>query len=141
MRLRLAILSQSCLFLPQSSQIIQILCVAVGPVAVGPAGRGAGRLGRLVKGLPADLEAIVMRCLTKDPDGRFQNVGAVEAALAECKCAGLWTTESANAWWERNFGVDHRKLEVPSTFESNGAATRGAVSCVLDACEAGERLD
>ncbi len=91
--------------------------------------------GRLVEGLPADLEAVVLKCLSKDPDERFPNVGALEAALAGCGCSSDWPAESASAWWERNFKADYRDPALQSTFEGNGASARGAVTCILDSSQ------
>jgi serine/threonine-protein kinase len=49
--------------------------------------------------LPADVEAVVMRCLAKDPSDRYRSVAALQAALGECACAGQWTSADAAAWW------------------------------------------
>jgi serine/threonine protein kinase len=37
--------------------------------------------------LPADLEAVVLRCLEKDPDKRFPDVESLERALGACSSA------------------------------------------------------
>jgi eukaryotic-like serine/threonine-protein kinase len=52
--------------------------------------------------IPADLKAIVLQCLEKEPERRFQSVVALERALAQCRCAGLWTEERAAAWWREH---------------------------------------
>jgi serine/threonine-protein kinase len=49
--------------------------------------------------LPADLEAVVLRCLEKDPTPRFPDAESLERALAQCACAGGWSWEEAAAWW------------------------------------------
>ena len=49
--------------------------------------------------LPGDLEGIVLRCLEKDPNDRFQDVRTLRQALNACGCAKRWTEERAAAWW------------------------------------------
>jgi serine/threonine-protein kinase len=51
--------------------------------------------------VPADLEQIVLRCLSKNPDGRFPDVESLEQALAGCECADHWTEQEAASWWRR----------------------------------------
>jgi serine/threonine-protein kinase len=83
-------------------------------------------------GIPADLDRIILRCLAKDPNGRWPDVQALEAALAGCRCAGDWSDEMAVEWWEANVPTDPSELEVAPTAEANGAVSRGPVSCVLE---------
>jgi eukaryotic-like serine/threonine-protein kinase len=54
---------------------------------------------RLGAPVPADLEAVIMRCLEKWRDARFTNVRALDAELAACADAGKWTREDAQAFW------------------------------------------
>lgn len=49
--------------------------------------------------LPTPLEAIVMRCLAKKREERYQTVDCLAAALAECPLPGGWTPERAAQWW------------------------------------------
>ena len=53
---------------------------------------------------PADLEAVVLRCLEKDPARRFADVGCLGKALASCACAGDWGEEVAARWWQAQPG-------------------------------------
>ncbi len=50
--------------------------------------------------IPAPLDAIVMKCLAKQPDDRFQSVVEFETALSEIRFDEPWTAESARLWWE-----------------------------------------
>jgi serine/threonine-protein kinase len=54
----------------------------------------------LRSGVPADLQAVLMRCLSKKPEGRFASADALEKALAGCAAAGLWTEDAAARWWK-----------------------------------------
>jgi serine/threonine-protein kinase len=52
--------------------------------------------------VPADLAALVTRCMAKNPADRFARVEDLEAALAACACATEWDTDRAAAWWAAN---------------------------------------
>jgi serine/threonine-protein kinase len=58
-------------------------------------------------GLPADLQGVVLRCLEKDSERRFQSAMELEEALAACECAVHWDRASAAAWW-RNHGAAYQ---------------------------------
>ncbi len=49
--------------------------------------------------VPADLEAIVLKCLAKDPFDRYQNVTELGRALDGCRPEPDWSNEIAGAWW------------------------------------------
>jgi serine/threonine-protein kinase len=51
-------------------------------------------------GVPADLAAVVMRCLDRQPSHRFADTDALDRALAGCADAGRWRPEDAAAWWQ-----------------------------------------
>jgi serine/threonine-protein kinase len=46
-----------------------------------------------------DLEAVVLRCLAKDPADRFEHAKQLDDALAACACASDWDQERARSWW------------------------------------------
>jgi serine/threonine-protein kinase len=50
--------------------------------------------------VPADLEAVVLRCLAKDPDARFATARDLARALHECARRTPWSIEDAYRWWE-----------------------------------------
>jgi serine/threonine-protein kinase len=50
--------------------------------------------------IPADVQAVVLRCLAKEPAQRYAEVRALHDALAACVCAGDWTQEMAAQWWQ-----------------------------------------
>lgn len=49
--------------------------------------------------IPDDLEAIVMRCLSKSRDQRYPDANALIEALDACEAATQWNHDIAAAWW------------------------------------------
>jgi len=52
--------------------------------------------------VPADLERIILRCLAKRPEDRFQDADSLEQALSECAAADQWTQSHAARWWHEH---------------------------------------
>jgi serine/threonine-protein kinase len=52
--------------------------------------------------VPADLQRVILRCLEKDPDRRYQDAASLDKALAACASAGRWTLERAEDWWRQH---------------------------------------
>jgi serine/threonine-protein kinase len=50
-------------------------------------------------GVPADVEAVIVRLLAKDPAARFGSAAAAAEALAGCRAVTTWTEADAAAWW------------------------------------------
>lgn len=50
-------------------------------------------------GLGAELDAIILRCLEKRPEARFESAGALREALLAAPAAATWTRARAAAWW------------------------------------------
>jgi eukaryotic-like serine/threonine-protein kinase len=63
--------------------------------------------------IPADLAAVVARCLAKAPNDRFQSAADLERALGQCRCAAEWSAERAAEWWQAQMGQG--KLSGPNS--------------------------
>ncbi len=60
--------------------------------------------------LPVELEEIVLRCLEKDPDHRFQDVAALRRALTELVLSDTWSSDLAAEWWSCNGCPERKKM-------------------------------
>lgn len=52
-------------------------------------------LSRLRPDVPADLEAVILRCLAKAANARYPDAESLHAALSSCAAAGQWTARAA----------------------------------------------
>jgi len=59
--------------------------------------------------VPADLERVILRCLAKRPQDRFQDTDSLEQALADCAAADQWTQARAARWWQENDQADQSR--------------------------------
>lgn len=64
---------------------------------------------RTERPIPADLEAVVLRCLRKRPEERPESARALREALRRCAAVERWTSEAAVTWW-REFRSVSRPL-------------------------------
>ncbi len=71
--------------------------------------------------VPRDLEEVVLRCLEKDPELRFQTVEALRQALEDCTAARSWNRELAAAWWGTH-GCPHKKQLDREVFGDDSAS-------------------
>jgi serine/threonine protein kinase len=60
--------------------------------------------------IPIELEEIVLRCLEKDRDHRFQDVLALQRAMRELVLDDTWSSERAAEWWSCNGCPERKKL-------------------------------
>jgi serine/threonine-protein kinase len=49
--------------------------------------------------LPADLEAVLLKCLAKRPEERYSDVLTLAEALDRCAVGRIWTYRDAEIWW------------------------------------------
>ena len=61
---------------------------------------------------PSDLSEVVLRCLAKAPEDRYQDASSLGVALQQCNSAGQWTREDAARWWQEHEVVGKRELAV-----------------------------
>jgi serine/threonine-protein kinase len=47
-----------------------------------------------------DLEAVIMKCLEKDPADRYASVLQLREALLACGASRRWTRDDAQRWWQ-----------------------------------------
>jgi serine/threonine protein kinase len=52
--------------------------------------------------VPEELQAVVLRCLAKEPARRFASAECLDGALAASPAAGRWDEAEAADWWRAN---------------------------------------
>ena len=57
------------------------------------------RLERESPNVPEPLEKIILRCLEKHPNDRYQTAGELTSALESCRLGDNWTQTDASGWW------------------------------------------
>ncbi len=60
--------------------------------------------------IPQELEEIVLRCLEKDPEHRFQDVPALRSALRDVALDEVWSSDLAAQWWSCNGCPERKKM-------------------------------
>lgn len=51
-------------------------------------------------GIPSDLEAVILKCLAKEPQDRYQDVDQLSQALTGCRSTSRWSRQCAAQWWQ-----------------------------------------
>jgi eukaryotic-like serine/threonine-protein kinase len=60
--------------------------------------------------IPPELDDIVLRCLEKDPDHRFQDITSLRAALRDVMLDDSWSSDRAAEWWTCHGCPERKKL-------------------------------
>jgi hypothetical protein len=50
--------------------------------------------------LPNEVDVIVLKCLAKDPEERFDGASELGAALRDLAREHPWRPDAANEWWD-----------------------------------------
>jgi serine/threonine-protein kinase len=73
---------------------------SVGQLIAAHLTRPAPDVRELRPEVPADLAAVVAKCLAKEPKERYQTAAELDAALGACSCSMDWNAAAAEAWWQ-----------------------------------------
>jgi serine/threonine-protein kinase len=72
--------------------------------------------------VPADLDAVIMECLQKDPSLRPQSARELDRMLAACQDAENWDNDRAEQWWRMHLPRDaqcgHTELPAAEVVET-----------------------
>lgn len=66
--------------------------------------------------IPIELEEIILRCLEKEQEDRFQDVQSMREALEKVPQYGQWSSRMAADWWHE-FGCPQRKAMAAEALE------------------------
>jgi serine/threonine-protein kinase len=59
--------------------------------------------------VPADFDALIMKCLAKDPAERPADAAELSVLLGRCRFMTTWSEERAQNWWTTNFTTREEK--------------------------------
>jgi serine/threonine-protein kinase len=92
---------------------------------------------KLCPGLATDLEAIVLRCLAKNPHDRFPDTSSLAQALDACADAANWSPEHAALWWRTYSNSNSEEIIAQPTPELVAFIEESVeASSVLESAEA-----
>jgi serine/threonine-protein kinase len=92
---------------------------------------------RLGTPVPADLEAVLLDCLAKDPADRPRDAAAFRERLGRCEAFGEWDGLRARRWWSEN-AARLRERRTRSTDPGDIPAAGPAAGSLLSV-DVGER--
>jgi serine/threonine-protein kinase len=77
--------------------------------------------------LPQDLERVILHCLEKKPDRRYQSVAELRDAIAACKIPP-WTPADAQKWWAEHPIIGPARVEKDITHQTQDGVSPNAVT-------------
>jgi len=78
--------------------------------------------------IPAPLAAIIMKCLEKSPEDRFQTVTELDEALAATRLETEWTPADAAAWWRSHADENGVQRDQPPVSAVAASAGCGGIA-------------
>jgi len=83
--------------------------------------------------IPKELEAIVLKCLEKAPDDRFQSAAEVESALRAVPIEDPWDQAKAHEWWDlHGLAVELEPAAEEIADDERGLSNKGISQFIYD---------
>jgi serine/threonine-protein kinase len=82
--------------------------------------------------VPAELDDLILECLSKEPSARPANAIELGRRLAACIVAEKWTDEMAQAWWAENMIVPRTPDAEPTASPARTDSTLSVSTAFLD---------
>ena len=95
--------------------LVEVVAHHLHTQPVPPSQRGVGQV-------PSDVEAVLMRCLEKQPEARFDSARDLGVALASCVNSSPWSLDRAAQFWTDRRGAAQRAPSRPRSSSSGRAA-------------------
>jgi serine/threonine protein kinase len=76
------------------------------------------------EGVPADLEALILKCLAKQPRDRYPDMKELALAFEACACAREWSPRQADLWWDERPKATGRQTPSGAHRVRSGSASR-----------------
>jgi serine/threonine-protein kinase len=83
--------------------------------------------------IPADLEAIIMKCLQKAPEDRYGSAAEMESALRAVPIEDPWDQAKAHEWWDlHGLAVELEPAAEEVAGDDSGLSNKGISQFIYD---------